>query len=213
MSRSKKYENGFLLGVIYEYMEKKKGKYRKIVLQDVVKFAQEELKEQDIRYYDFGRNPEVKAEIDKINNALYSPNRFYRYEYRNNLDINIDAMVERCVGNELLLSQELTALLKRASAMADELTDLSMQNKRIVEDNCIMKKKNEELEHTVKNLTKDNTKLYGAISDERQKQLRSVLVAYQTIRGEGDEEEFERSLNERNGADMAEVINFFKRRD
>lgn len=71
MSKPSKYSTQNLINIIVSYNENAIRKNRKISFSNLAEYAQEELGYQDIRYYHFSRNKEIKQMIEEYNTKVF----------------------------------------------------------------------------------------------------------------------------------------------
>lgn len=177
MSKTSKYSTQNLIDIVVNYHKNAVRKNRKISFSDLAKYAQEELKYKDIRYYHFSRNEEVKQMIEYYNRNVFNKtinfwgeNGFYSYD--------IEEMIKIWNKNPNQIRIDLICIRDEMENLHDLYINEKEENKKLNVELERIKEENIELKKELKKASKykaENQKLKMSLNEEYEKQMVSAL--------------------------------------
>lgn len=182
MSKPAKYSTEELIDIIVSYQKNAVRRNKKLIFSDIAKYAKDNLKYKDIRYYHFSRNKEVNDMVNKYNEEIEKKSIVFIGEENTFLSLNIEEFVKINVGNEKKLRLNMNLIQESFENLYNTKINLDENNKilknELDEKNEKLlkyKEQNKKLKDELSILKEQNKMLKLALGEEEEKQMISAL--------------------------------------
>lgn len=219
MSKPAKYSTEELIDIIISYQKSAARRNKKLIFSDIAKYAKEELKYKDIRYYHFSRNKEINDMVNKYNEEIEKKSIVFIGEENTFLSLNIEEFVKMNIGNEKKLRLNMSLIQESFENLYNAKIKLDEQNKILKneldeksENILKYKEKSKKLKEEVDILKEQNKMLKLALGEEEEKQMMSALKStkiypIEILNKEDERDEDIYKPTEDNGKNIKNLIN------